>query len=900
MTAHRQRARLAVVIAIVLATIAATVPAAQARSTQASTAALTTAGAPTRPPAPATPDSTLPAHQLSAAPGPLDNPLKGYATFYPGSNGTHGYPRSLAWSYFGLSEVMTDPANCGVYDWTILDQFLNDTAARGNHSNFWFYVEYPGGSGTHPANATPACLNGRVTMRHNAVWDTQSPDYDDPDLIAAFTGFIAALGARYDNDPRIGFIGLGLIGLWGEWHTWPYDEDTSGDSYPNYMPTDANAAQIVTAYDNAFSHTQLELRYPDAAGGAANTKDIGYADYSFCYREGSPLQGVSLPQSMGGANYAFLQLALNEGVENKWITNSIGGEVRPEIQSRLYDNWPNGNGGDVDNVKACIELQHATWQVSESSQNYSATDPKVAEGVRLMGYNLTVPTAYFKDSVTATSMKVGVKISNTGVAPFYYPWTVMLGLKDSAGNVVKTWDTPWDIRKAQPLKIRAFPDWNVGSDPTYLDFGWPEYFEAANLSLGGVADGGYQLVMQVRSPLETISASAKKLRFANATQNSDGWLGLGTVQVGTGGGSDTQAPTVPANLASPAQTQNSISLSWNPSTDNVGVSGYEVRRGTQLVDTVTGTTFIDTGLAAGTAYTYTVKARDAAGNVSAASSALTVSTQSSGGSSGTSYEAEAAGNTFTGTVASAACTACSGGQRVDGVGYWSNRLTINNVAGGTGGAKQVTIYYTSPDSRTADLIVNPPTGTTGSGTPVTFPATGGTGTVGSVTVTLPLAAGNNAIRIENMTGWAPNIDRIVVDGSSTPPVSGTTYEAEAAGNTFMGSAAATVCTPCSGGKRVDGIGYWSNRLTITNIASTTAGTRQVTIHYTSSESRTADLIVNPPTATTGTGTPVTFPATGGTSSLGSVTVTLPLAAGNNAIRIENMTGWAPNIDRITV
>ena len=89
------------------------------------------------------------------------------------------------------------------------------------------------------------------------------------------------------------------------------------------MPTDADAARVINDYANAFHHTKLEVRYPDAAGGAANNLDIGYHDDSFCYREGNPLAGVTLPQSLGGADYAQLQRDLNAGTENKWITYSI-------------------------------------------------------------------------------------------------------------------------------------------------------------------------------------------------------------------------------------------------------------------------------------------------------------------------------------------------------------------------------------------------------------------------------------------------------------------------------------------------------------------------------------------------------------------------------------------------
>ncbi|SDH05060.1 glycosyl hydrolase family 18 protein [Nonomuraea jiangxiensis] len=99
----------------------------------------------------------------------------------------------------------------------------------------------------------------------------------------------------------------------------------------------------------------------------------------------------------------------------------------------------------------------------------------------------------------------------------------------------------------------------------------------------------------------------------------------------TGGGTDTTAPSVPGNLRSTGVTNNSVSLAWDVSTDNVGVTGYEVYRAGTLVTTVTGTTYTDTGRTANTSYTYTVRARDAAGNRSANSNTVTATTTGGGG-----------------------------------------------------------------------------------------------------------------------------------------------------------------------------------------------------------------------------------------------------------------------------
>jgi cellulose 1,4-beta-cellobiosidase len=101
--------------------------------------------------------------------------------------------------------------------------------------------------------------------------------------------------------------------------------------------------------------------------------------------------------------------------------------------------------------------------------------------------------------------------------------------------------------------------------------------------------------------------------------------------VPTSGTGDTTAPSAPSGLTVAGTTSSSVSLSWSASSDNVGVTAYDVYRGSTLATTVTGsppaTTATVTGLSASTSYTFTVKARDAAGNTSAASNAVTATTQ---------------------------------------------------------------------------------------------------------------------------------------------------------------------------------------------------------------------------------------------------------------------------------
>ena len=90
---------------------------------------------------------------------------------------------------------------------------------------------------------------------------------------------------------------------------------------------------------------------------------------------------------------------------------------------------------------------------------------------------------------------------------------------------------------------------------------------------------------------------------------------------------DIQAPTVPANLASPSQTGTTINLAWTAATDNVAVTGYDVFKGGVLLESIGAVTAYQAiGLTSATAYSFTVRAKDAAGNLSAQTAALAVST----------------------------------------------------------------------------------------------------------------------------------------------------------------------------------------------------------------------------------------------------------------------------------
>lgn len=161
-----------------------------------------------------------------------------------------------------------------------------------------------------------------------------------------------------------------------------------------------------------------------------------------------------------------------------------------------------------------------------------------------------------------------------------------------------------------------------------------------------------------------------------------------------GSGGDTQAPTAPGTPSASAVAATSATISWRASTDDVGVTGYTVQdaAGTALATSST-TSVTLTGLTASTSYTVRVVARDAAGNVSPASSSVTFRT-TGGGSGGACTATLTVGSSWSGGYqANVTITAA---QSISG---WSAAIalpsggSVNNLWGGvkTGSSGTITV-----------------------------------------------------------------------------------------------------------------------------------------------------------------------------------------------------------------
>ncbi len=169
---------------------------------------------------------------------------------------------------------------------------------------------------------------------------------------------------------------------------------------------------------------------------------------------------------------------------------------------------------------------------------------------------------------------------------------------------------------------------------------------AANVDILLSTDGGNTYPVTIATAVPNDGSHSITVPNSQGTQNRIMVKGSGNIffdisnsnfEITGGGGTDTQAPSTPANLTTSNVTQNTINLSWGAATDNVGVSGYDVYQGNTVIGSVATTTYQATGLSPNTAYTFRVKAKDAAGNQSGFSnttSATTLPGNTGGGCSG--------------------------------------------------------------------------------------------------------------------------------------------------------------------------------------------------------------------------------------------------------------------------
>ncbi|WP_031082296.1 discoidin domain-containing protein, partial [Streptomyces sp. NRRL WC-3549] len=279
----------------------------------------------------------------------------------------------------------------------------------------------------------------------------------------------------------------------------------------------------------------------------------------------------------------------------QWIQADLGSSVRVDrVVLRLPDGWPrrtqtlkvqgSADGADFTDLTAS---QAYTFDAANGQSATISFDAATTRHVRVL--------------VTANSVQPAAQVSELEI---YGP-----GTGDTQAP-----SAPTGLAFTEPATGQIELTWKASSDDTGVT-GYDVY--ADGTLLAGVA-GDVTTYTDTRRADETVTYHVRARDAAgNESADSD------TV-TRKGSSGDTQAPTAPSGLAFTEPATGRIRLTWQASSDDRGVTGYDVYANNVLRESVAGdvTTYTDTQ-PAGTTVSYVVRATDAAGNISAPSNTVT-------------------------------------------------------------------------------------------------------------------------------------------------------------------------------------------------------------------------------------------------------------------------------------
>lgn len=383
--------------------------------------------------------------------------------------------------------------------------------------------------------------------------------------------------------------------------------------------------------------------------------------------------------------YGFIQYG-----SNMYITTNGGNSLTSQLAGPANGNWVtplaiNSLGEVFGGYTKVYRLNGTSWVGSTTTFTSNVenviVDPSnnnimyVSDGSKL--YKSTDKGNVFTELYTfpTTVNNILVHSSNSSIIYAITQGTGGLVYQSSNGGTTFT-----SISNGLPaIGKNVIAHQNLSTNPLYVGTTLGVYYKDDTLSAWEPFDTNLPNVSVTDLEINSIDNNITAATYGRGIWRAS----LGTVIV------DTQAPTAPTSLAASGTSSTSTNLSWTASTDNVGVTGYNVYNGATLVTTVATTTYTVTGLTASTAYTFTVKAKDAAGNLSAASNTAAVTTTAVVAaycaSKGNSVADESIGRVQLGTINNAS---------TGGTGYSDFTAISTNVTKGVSSTITVTPIWT--------------------------------------------------------------------------------------------------------------------------------------------------------------------------------------------------------------
>ncbi|NOU87603.1 DUF1080 domain-containing protein [Paenibacillus sp. LMG 31460] len=292
-------------------------------------------------------------------------------------------------------------------------------------------------------------------------------------------------------------------------------------------------------------------------------------------------------------------LAAADGVKVQ-LTTDKGFAFELVYAPLMEDDYEQGNVHGWQDVNG-----FGTWSIiNESANNHVYANNDNTKG----GLKLVAGQSAWTDYSVSADVRAGTWTAEAGIIARY---------QDSQNYYYMSYNSQYSIlqicRMLNGTQTVLKTVWFV-SPPTAADYHRLK-LEVKGNSLIGYLDG-----VQKLSTTDTAFTSGKTGLFAHLQKVSfDNFVVVDM---------DATPPTAPVNVAGQSLNSSQVNLSWGPSTDNVGVTQYQIyRNGTLIASSGSmSLTYTDSGLSRGTTYTYTIKAADMAGNLSAASNEISVTT----------------------------------------------------------------------------------------------------------------------------------------------------------------------------------------------------------------------------------------------------------------------------------